>query len=265
MLGEVRINIQHAAVIMAHQTEAVMGHDLGHAGGLEPRLHLGPTGRIVAQQAGNLVEGDPATMEDGGDFRHRAGPAMGQPFAGHGGAVGHPVESRVVNCRGRLQIEHDHRHAGALHHRQDGRGERVSGDVQKDEVHILPAEAMPGFHSSGRRVNEAQVDNFHPGPGQLVRHDPQITLQTPFQTLELRPISLQANAEQAGAQGTAGRISSFVDASSFAKATEDRTEGRADGGFLRAHGHGLAVVHPSCLILQLHPAAQWDRAFIQLM
>ena len=72
---------------MAHQAEAVVGHDVGHAGGFDPRIHFIPARRIVVQHPGDLMEINAGAMEDVGDFRHRAGAAMRQPFAGHRRAV----------------------------------------------------------------------------------------------------------------------------------------------------------------------------------
>ena len=171
MLGDVGVNIQHSAVVMPHQAQAVVGHDMGDAGGLDPGVHFVPAGRIIVQHAGDLVEGDAATLKDAGDFRHRAGAAMRQPFAGHRGAVGHFVKRRVVNGRGGLEIQDDDRHAGAPHHGQNRGGKRIGGDMQEDEVHVLLAEPVSGLHRPGRGVNEAQVDDFHAraAPGGLRR------------------------------------------------------------------------------------------------
>ena len=87
----------------------------------------------------------PRASEDVGDLRDGTGRAVGQPLAGHPRAVAHAVERRVVD-RGRgLQVEDDDRHPRALHHRQDGRGERVGGDVEEDEVDVVLPEAVAGL------------------------------------------------------------------------------------------------------------------------
>ena len=178
----------------------------------------------------------------------------------------HLVEGRVVNRRRRLQIEHNHRHAGALHHRQDRRGERVGGGVKKDQVHILPAEAMPGFHRFGRGVNEAQIDNLHPGPGQLAGHDLNITLQPPFQSLELSPITVQANAEQADTQRTGERGRGLRISECGLRIAEcglrnvDCRLRISNCGFSGAYESVLAAVHRGRLILQLSVAGNSSQA-----
>ena len=43
---------------MPHQAQAVMGEDMGDAGGFDPRVHFLPARRVVVQHAGDLVERD---------------------------------------------------------------------------------------------------------------------------------------------------------------------------------------------------------------
>ena len=99
MLGEVGGHIQHAAVTMAHQAEAVVGHDSGHPGGFNPGIHFIPANRIVVQDTGDLMEGNARPIEDIGNFRHRACAAILQPFPGHGRAIRQPVKTRIVDGR----------------------------------------------------------------------------------------------------------------------------------------------------------------------
>ena len=56
MLREVGIDVEHAAVVVAHHAEAVVLHDVRHARRLDPRVHLAPARRVVVQHAGDLVE-----------------------------------------------------------------------------------------------------------------------------------------------------------------------------------------------------------------
>ena len=160
LLREVGIDVEHAAVVVAHHAEAVVLHRVGDAGGGDPVGHFVPARGIVAQHAGHLVERDAGPVEDVGDFRHRAGRAIRQPLAGHLRAVAELVERRVVD-RGRgLQIENDHRHLRAANHRQHRRREGVGRDVQKDEVDVGPAEIVPGDERLLRRVDEPEVHDL---------------------------------------------------------------------------------------------------------
>ena len=78
--------------------------------------------------------------------RDRTSAAMGQPFAGHLGAITHLVERFVIERGDRLKIEDNDRHLGALHDGKDSGTQRVGGDVEENNVHIGPAEGMAGFH-----------------------------------------------------------------------------------------------------------------------
>ncbi len=115
------------------------------------------------------------------------------------GAVGQFVEGRVVNGGGGLEIEDDDGHARPLHHRQDGGGEGVSGDVKENQVHVRLAETVAGFEGLGRGVNQAEIDDFHAGAAQMLVHLLEITFQARLQAFELRPIGVQTNAEQSDA------------------------------------------------------------------
>ena len=54
--SRVGIYIQHPAVVMAHQTQAIVKHCVRHARGFDPRVYFIPAHRIVVQHAGDLVE-----------------------------------------------------------------------------------------------------------------------------------------------------------------------------------------------------------------
>ena len=59
---------------------------------LDPLGDFAPAGRVVVEHAGDLVKRNAGAVEDVGDFRHRAGRAVGQPLAGHPRAIAQPVE-----------------------------------------------------------------------------------------------------------------------------------------------------------------------------
>ena len=54
LLGEVGVDVEHAAVVMAHHTQAIVFHDVGDAGGFNPLRDFVPGHRIVFQHAGDL-------------------------------------------------------------------------------------------------------------------------------------------------------------------------------------------------------------------
>ena len=101
LLGEVGVDVEHSAVVVAHHAEAIVFHGVGDAGGFDPFRDFVPGHRVVLQRAGYLEKGNSAAVENIGDFRHGASLAVGQPFAGHLRAVAQAIEPVIVNGRGR--------------------------------------------------------------------------------------------------------------------------------------------------------------------
>ena len=166
VLGEVGVDVEHAAVVVAHHAQAIVLHHVGDAGGGDPIGDFVPTTRVVAEHAGDLVERDAGPVEDVGDLRHGAGGAIRQPLARHLRPVAESVERLVVDRRRRLQIENDHRHFRAPHDRQHGRRQGVRRDVQEDEVDVRPAEVVPRDERLFRRVDQAEVHDLDAGSPQ---------------------------------------------------------------------------------------------------
>src|SRR5207253_10625258 len=125
------------AVVMAHEAEPCVAERFGDLGGGYPRFDLIPAFGIVLQHAGDLVEGNASPSEDVCDFGDGTGRAIGEPLAGHRGAVRKLIEAGVVDCGLGLEVEHDYRNPGAPDDRQHGGGKRVSGDVQDEQVNVL--------------------------------------------------------------------------------------------------------------------------------
>ena len=143
---------------------------------------------------------DARAVENVGNLRHRAGRAEGQPVAGHARAVAQRVEACVVNRRLGREIEDDHRHLRASDHRQHGRGKRVGRDVQEDQVHVRAPELPPGLAGALGVVHQAEVDDLDARPRELLRHAGHVALQSFLEPGELRPVSVQADAEETDAE-----------------------------------------------------------------
>ncbi len=181
---------------MAHQTEPVVLHDVRHPGGFDPTIDLGPTRRIIAQEARHLVKGEAGATEDVGNFRDRTGGTKGQPLARHAGAVGHFVEGRVINRRFRREIENDQRHLGPPYHRQYGGGEGVSRNVEENQIDVGPAKRVSCRHRRFRRIDQAQVNDLKAGPGQFLLHLGEVSAQALFQSRKLRPVGVESYSEK---------------------------------------------------------------------
>ena len=64
---------------------------------------------------------------------------MFEPNPGHQTPVAERVEFFVIQLRDRLKIQHHHRYANVLHHRQNCRTERIGRDVEKNKFDFFPA------------------------------------------------------------------------------------------------------------------------------
>jgi hypothetical protein len=117
--GHVGHDVQHAAVVVAHQSQARRRKRRTDTRRCQPLLDLLP-GEGFIEDAGDLVEVNLRTLEQVGDLRNRTGRTMSEPLAGHGGAIFQAVEGPVIDGGFGLQVEHDDRHAGALNERQHG-------------------------------------------------------------------------------------------------------------------------------------------------
>ena len=151
-------------------------------------IHFVPKHRVVVQRA--RVEGNSRAGEHVRDFRDRAGGTMHAPSAGHGRAVTHFVERRVINRRCGLEVQDNDGNFGALHHRQNRGRKRVSRDVKKNQIHVLLPEAMSGFKGLERRINQAEIHHLDSGSFELVADDPDITFEALFESFELRPVGV---------------------------------------------------------------------------
>ncbi len=195
---EVGHDVQHAAVVVAHQPQPRRGQSSPHPRCRQPLLDL-PPGRGLVEHARHLMKRNACPLEYVGNLRHRAGRAVGQPLAGHRGAILQPVERRVINGRLGLKIQHHHGHAGALHQRQHGVGEGIRGDVEKQHVDVFAAAAAAGVARALGSVHQAQVHHLHAGPLEPLRDLCHIALKPLLEPGKLAPVGVQSDAAQAHA------------------------------------------------------------------
>ena len=83
---------------------------------------------------------------------------------------------------------------------QDGGGQGVGRDVEKNQIHVGLAKLMSGVERLGHGINQAEVDDFDAGTFEPVADDAQIAFESRFQSLELRPVGFKADAEKADAE-----------------------------------------------------------------
>ena len=176
---------------------------LRDARGFDPRVHFVPANFIVVQHAGDLVKINFCAAENVGDFRHGTRGAKGEPVAGHRGAVAHFIEFFVINRGGGREVQNDDGNFGALHDRQNGGRKRVSRDVQKNHVHIRRTKFVSGFKRFFGIVNQAEVDDFDAGAFEFFLDGSHITFEPRLEAFELRPVSIEADAEKPDAKGSA--------------------------------------------------------------
>ena len=65
---------------------------------------------------------------------------------------------------------------------------------------ILPAaETVARLEGLWRRIDQAEINDLHAGPGEFRGHFPQVTLQPLLEAGELGPISVESDAEESDA------------------------------------------------------------------
>ena len=198
LLRHIAVNIQHPAVIMAEHSQPVAAHCRGHVRRLHPVPDFLPGGRIL-EVTGDQMISDTRTIEDTGNFRRVARLAMFQPDAGHQAAISQRIEFRVIQLRHRLQIQHDDRNACLLHNRQHGGTQRVSGDVEKNQIHLFASKKRGGFTSFRWIVHQARVGQVRSILPELAGNLALVTGQPAQQAGKLRPVSVKTDAEQSDA------------------------------------------------------------------
>ena len=99
-----------------------------------------------------------------------------------------------------LQIQNDDGNFGALHDRQNGGGERVGGDVEKNQVHIGLAKLVTGSDGFFGRIDQPQIDDIDSGCSEKMSNTRDVAFQAFLQTRELRPVSIEANTEEANGE-----------------------------------------------------------------
>ena len=98
LLREVGVDVEHAAVVVAHDAEAVVLHHVADAGGVDPGRDLVPARGVVVQHAGDLVERDSARR-----LKTLAISGTGQAgqWASHSPVIARPVAQAVERRRSR--------------------------------------------------------------------------------------------------------------------------------------------------------------------
>ena len=91
-LRHVGHDVEHAAVVVAHQAQPRRCQRRAHARRSKPFLYLRPGLRLVEHTC-DLVKRNAAPRKHVGDLWHWAGRTIGKPLAGHGRAILQPIES----------------------------------------------------------------------------------------------------------------------------------------------------------------------------
>ena len=207
MQREVGVNVEHAAVVVAHHAQTVVLHGVRHPRRVEPFADFAPRGIVILNHAGDLEERNLAAAENVGDFRNGACLAPCQPLAGHPAAILHGVEGGVIDGLSRGEIQDDDGHFGPAHHGEHGGRQGVSGDVQEEQVDVGPAEGVAGLQGFFRGIDHAEVDDLDVRAPQAGGDALDVFIQAAQEPFELRPIGIEADGEQADAQrgwGTGG-------------------------------------------------------------
>ena len=176
LLSEVRVNIEHSPVVMAHHPQTVVFHGVSDPGGANPFRNFSPGCRVVVKRACYLEKRNAAAVEDIGDFRHRTSLAVGQPFSGHLGAVAQAIEPVIVNGRRGTQIQNDDGHLSPPDDRQDGGRERIGCNVEEDEIDVGAPELVARREGLLGGVDQSQIHYLGARPFELLSDLPGVAL-----------------------------------------------------------------------------------------
>ena len=99
LLREVGVNIQHPAIVMSHQAEAIVRHHTRDAGRVDPCAGLVPAHRIAAICPVIWTNGMRARLKTFAISGTGQAAAVREPFPRHRGAVLHAVERGVIDGR----------------------------------------------------------------------------------------------------------------------------------------------------------------------
>src|ERR1035437_2812363 len=127
---------------------------------------------------------------------------MPKPVASHRRAVAHRVEFCVINRGCRREVQDDDGNFRTLHDGQHGRRQRVSRDVQENNVHVRLAEFVAGLQSLFWIVNETKIHDLDAGTFEFFLDSADVAFETRLESLELRPVSVEADAEKSDAKLT---------------------------------------------------------------
>ena len=142
---------------MSHQPQTIVRHDIRYAGRLHPGVHLIPADGIILQNTSDLMERNPRPVEHIGDFRHRARTAIAQPFPRHGGAIVQQIETRVIQRRLGVKIQHDDRHFRPPHHRQHRGRQGICRNMEENQIHVLATEPVARVKGFRHRINQSTI------------------------------------------------------------------------------------------------------------
>ena len=191
VLGEVGIHVEHPRVGVAQETETRAPQHSHRCRRLAPGTQAAPDPLIVIEHPGDDLEFNAGAVKSVGNFRHATGRTTGKPAAG--------VHRFIVERRFRLQIQHQHRHFGLLHNRQDLRTGGVGGRMTDEQIDIFCRQPAARLKGLLRRINHAQAD--HLGKvGQLGNDMLVILFQLLFQAGKLRPIRRQPHSKETNAR-----------------------------------------------------------------
>ena len=195
LLGQVAVDVEHSAVVVSEDADAVCTHARRHARRIDPVGDLLPS-FLVLQVARDQVIRNAGAVEHASDFRGRTTLAMLQPHARHHPPVAEPVEGIVVQLGRRLEAEHDQRRPRFLNDRQDRARQGVGGDIEEDQIDLLASEAGGGLSGLVGIVDHSHVDQLRSHALQPLGDDPLASAQTLQEAVKLRPVRLQPDAEQ---------------------------------------------------------------------
>src|SRR5690242_9143323 len=180
---------------MAHETEAVVFHDVCDASRFHPLVDFSPRAIVGFESARNLKERNTSALKYACNFRHRAGLAPGQPFACHPATIPHPVERGIVHSCTGSKVQNDQWRFRTPDNGQNCGREAVRCGVEEYEVDVCPAKLMTGCEGLFGCIDQAEIFDMTSALCQTRGDLPVVIQQALSEAGELGPIRLQTEAE----------------------------------------------------------------------
>ena len=193
--GKVGIDIEHAAIVMPKQTHTVLPQAVHHRSRTDPILQF-PPHLLIVQMARQDIVLYASPCQDGSQLRDGTSLAVSQPLGCHLRSVAHRIEASVVDGRGGLHSQQQHRAMCFPCHRQHRGGKGVGGDIHTEQSYPFVIKLFDCLHRPFRTIHETDVNHVSTHLSHPAMYLVGVGTESGEQALVLCPIRFQAYSHQ---------------------------------------------------------------------